>query len=298
MPPRNVLQTGGYVPNLQPNSHRTASQQSQVQSMTPQTTPGFMQARGQGSFGFGGGALGQHQASAPLQQQQQLSSQQQQQTNGTSTPMPPHLAQSSVIGTPSISSSTEVSLDPNDFPVLGSTPTNNTSSSSTAGATAAGGTSYASQAGTGVSLAGSGAGGIGSGSGNQPRDFTPDDFPALGGQSHTNQNQSASQNQNSNQESIPHPPGLNGFQPQEFQQRSRTLLGELTGGIPQGTPGMLNLGPQARNVHPGFQQNQTESDKQQRVSVVFLMRFPHCILPFGQPPSREVNWSTDWKAIE
>ncbi|TEB39977.1 hypothetical protein FA13DRAFT_1724194 [Coprinellus micaceus] len=27
---------------------------------------------------------------------------------------------------------------------------------------------------------------------------------------------------------------------------------------------MLNLGPQARNVHPGFQQNQTESDKLQR----------------------------------
>ncbi|KAF5319908.1 hypothetical protein D9611_011044 [Ephemerocybe angulata] len=265
MPPRNVLQSGGYVPNLQPNSHRTGTQPSQVPSMTPQPTPGFMQARGQGSFAFGGGALGQHQGSAPLQQQQQqqqqLSSQQQQQTNGTSTPMPPHLTQSSIIGTPSIASSTEVALDPNDFPVLGSTPTNTTSSSGTAGGTAAGGTSYASQAGTGVSLAGSSAGGIGSASGNQPRDFTPDDFPALGGQSHNSQSQNGSQNQNSNSDSIPHPPGLNGFQ-QEF--RSRNLLGDLSGGIPQGTPGMLNLGPQARNVHPGFQQNQTESDKLQR----------------------------------
>jgi CCR4-NOT transcription complex subunit 2 len=271
MPPRNVLQTGGYVPNLQPNTHRTGSQQSQVQSMTPQPTPGFMQARAQAGFAFGGGALGQHQASAPLQQQQpqqqQLSSQQQQQTNGTSTPMPPHLTQPSIIGTPSISSSTDVALDPNDFPVLGSTPTNTTSNSAATGGAATGGSSYASQAGTGVSLGGSSAGGIGTGSGNQPRDFTPDDFPALGGQS---QNQSGSQNQSVNQDSIPHPPGLNGFQ-QDFQQRGRNVLGDLSGGISQGTPGMLNLGPQARNVHPGFQQNQTESDKLQRVSILALV---------------------------
>jgi CCR4-NOT transcription complex subunit 2 len=40
--------------------------------------------------------------------------------------------------------------------------------------------------------------------------------------------------------------------------------------LQQATPGMLNLGPsQARNVHPGFQQGQTEAEKQQhRVSVV------------------------------
>ena len=179
--------------------------------------------------------------------------------------MPPHLTQSSIIGTPSISSSSDVALDPNDFPVLGSTPTNTTSNSAASGGAVAGGTSYASQAGTGVSLGGSSVGGIGSGSGNQQRDFTPDDFPALGGQS---QNQSGSQNQGANQDSIPHPPGLNGFQQQQdFQQRGRNLLGDLSGGIPQGTPGMLNLGPQARNVHPGFQQNQTESDKLQRVSI-------------------------------
>lgn len=239
-----------------------------------------MQARGQNSFAFGGGALGQqHQGSAPLQQQQQLSTQQQQQqqqqTNGTSTPMPPHLAQSSIIGTPSISSSSDVALDSNDFPVLGSTPANTTSSSGAAGSAAVGGTSYASQAGTGVSLAGSSAGGIGGGSGNQPRDFTPDDFPALGGQSHSN-NQSGSQSQNANQDSIPHPPGLNGF-PQDFQQRGRNVLGDLSGGVPQGTPGMLNLGPQARNVHPGFQQGQAESDKLQRVSYLRL----HAFTPSG-----------------
>ncbi|TFK27673.1 NOT2 family protein [Coprinopsis marcescibilis] len=287
LPPRNVnvLQAAGYVPGLQPSNHRTTSQQS-VQSMTPQP-PGFMQTRAQSSYAFGAGNLGQHQASGPLQQQQ-ISSQQQQQTNGTSTPMLPHLAHSSVIGTPSLSSASEVALDPNDFPALGSTSTNNTSSSTPGNVTST--TSYASHAGTATSLSGPGsgtnAGSIGAaGSGNPPRDFTPDDFPALGGQQHSNQSQNATGGQNSSQDSIPHPPGLNGFQP-DFQSRARNLMGDLTSGLQQGTPGLLNIAhTQTRNVHPGFQQPQ-ESEKQQRNGSGQTSLPSHLNPPTGiQPPS-------------
>jgi CCR4-NOT transcription complex subunit 2 len=264
LPSRNasVLQATGYVPAPQQNTHRTVTQQ-QVQGMTPQPTPGFMQTRAQNNFAFGAGPLGQHQASVGLQQPP-LSSQQQQQTNGTSNSMPPHLTQSSVIGTPSISSSSDVALDPKDFPALGSTSTNNTTSSTPSNVTHA--TSYASHAGTGSSLGSTGnsanAGTIGGGSGNQTRDFTDNDFPALGGQSHS-ANPSSANSHNGGQDSIPHPPGLNGFQ-QEFQSRSRALTGDLTSSALQ-APGLLNLQP-TRNVHPGFQQGQGESEKQQRVS--------------------------------
>lgn len=298
MPPRNVnvLQSAGYVPALPPNTHRTPSQQS-VPSLAPQPTPGFLQARAQSSYAFGAGTLGQHQASGALQQQQQqLPSQQQHQTNGSTPSMPPHLSQSSVIGTPSISSASEVALDPNDFPALGSTSTNNTTSSTTANVTSA--TSYASHAGTATSLGGaangSNAGAIGAGSGNQQRDFTQDDFPALGGQSHTNQSQNAAGAQNSGQDSIPHPPGLNGFQ-QDFQSRARSLMGDLSSSGLQATPGLLNLAPtQTRNVHPGFQQGQTESEKQQRVSY----RAPGALRCVPLPPfpphhSRVVDHDAD-----
>lgn len=94
-------------------------------------------------------------------------------------PFPPHLAQNAApsLGTaPSVSSQSEVGLDPNDFPALGATPANNSSAASS-GNTA----SYATQAGTGA-----GASGAQAGNGaavNQPRDFTAEDFPALGGQS-------------------------------------------------------------------------------------------------------------------
>lgn len=271
-----MLQGGGYVPGLQPNNHRTPSQQTQTQTMLAQPTPGFMQQRGQSSFAFGGG-LGHSQSATSLQQQQPPqppSQQQQQQTNGTSNSLPPHLSQTPSLGTaPSVSSASE-GFDPNDFPALGSTPANNTSSSSNGG-NAAGSvaTSYASQAGTGVPLGGaggsvSGAGTIGGGTGgsvnaNQTRDFTPDDFPALGGQSQASLQPTATQENHS------HPPGLNGFQHTDHsqqQQHRQNLLGALTGVMPQGTPGMLNLGPaQARNVHPGFQQQvQTEAEKQQQ----------------------------------
>ncbi|KAF9005546.1 hypothetical protein BDQ17DRAFT_1389832 [Cyathus striatus] len=272
MPPRSVnVLGGGYVQSLQPNSHRTPAQQSQVSSITPQPSPGFMQTRGQSGFGFGG-VLGQHQPSAvSLQQQQQqqhqqqLSSQQQQPTNGTSSSLPPHL-QTPNLGSQSVSSTSEVSLDPNDFPALGSTPASNSTSNNANGSTT---TSYASQAGTAVPIGGGagagsgGAGTIGSNGGNQQRDFTPDDFPALGGQSQA-QNQNPSQNQTSNQDGHSHPPGLNGFQHSEHSQQQHRP--NILGGLQHGTPGMLNLGPtQTRNVHPGFQaQSETEKQQQQQ----------------------------------
>jgi CCR4-NOT transcription complex subunit 2 len=284
MPPRNVntLQGGGYVPGLQPSNHRTPSQQSQVQNMVSQSTPNFIQQRGQSSFAFGGG-LAQHQTTTSLQQQQQQqsSSHQHQQANGTSTSLPPHLVQTPSLGTAqSVSSASDVGLDPNDFPALGSTPANNSSTSSN-GATVGGSvtTSYASQAGTGVPLGGTGSTGAGAGtiggsvggSINSTRDFTPDDFPALGGQS---QGQAQNpQNQNSSQDNQSHPPGLNGFQHADHtqQQHRQNLLGALGGSVQPGTPGMLNLG-QSRNVHPGFQQGQSEAEKQQQ-RVSFFQPF-------------------------
>ena len=313
MPPRSVIQ-GGYVPGLQPNNHRaTTTQQSQSQNMVPQPSPGFLPQRGQSTFPFGGAlAQTQSQHQQPTLQQHppnpsQLS--QQQQANGSSNSQPPHLPQNtttpSLSGTaPSVSSASEVGFDPNDFPALGSTPSNINSSSTTNGAIGNGtATSYASQAGTGVLLgtasgagaaSGTAVGGMSSaigtaGSTNQPRDFTPDDFPALSGQVHS-QTQSQAQNAtshppplNQNQESHPHPPGLNGFQHSDHSQQHRqTLLGSLGSGVvlQQGTPGMLNLGPtQARNVHPGFQQGQAEADKQQqRVSVAVDVRFCACTI--------------------
>jgi CCR4-NOT transcription complex subunit 2 len=266
MPPRNVntLQGVGYGPGLQTSGHRTPVPQSGVQNMVSQTTPGFIQQRGQGAFGFGGG-LGQSTTALQQQQLQQSSSHQQQQANGTSTPLPPHLTQTPNLGTtPAVSSASDVGLDPNDFPALGSVPANNTSISSNGNAV--GGsttTSYASQAGTGVSL-GSAVGTIGGsigGSGNATRDFTPDDFPALGGQP-----QPQGQNQSSSHDNQSHPPGLNGFA-DPSQQHRQNLLGSLQ----PGTPGMLHLG-QSRNVHPGFQHGLTEAEKQQqRVRFVLLI---------------------------
>ncbi|KAL0064315.1 transcriptional regulator [Marasmius tenuissimus] len=251
MPPRNVLQPGGYVPAMQPNNHRTPSQQTQGQNMVPQPTPTFIQQRGQGNFGFGG--MGQqHQPTNALQQQQQ------QQVNGTSSSIPPHLTQTpNLANAQSVSSTSEVALDPNDFPALGSTSTNanNSGGNNNGSGGSSVTTSYASQAGTGVGIGGVAIGGTGGGSTNQQRDFTADDFPALGGQS---QSQGQGQNQDATHS---HPPGLNGFQHSEHSHR-QNLLGTLSG---LGTPGLLNLGPQqARNVHPGFQQNHTDAEKQQQ----------------------------------
>lgn len=282
------------MPNLQPTSHRTATQQSQLPGLTPQPTLGFNQPRGQSTFSFGG-ALGQHQPSSVLQQQQSLPSQQQPQqqpqSNGAQSTMSSLLAQTpGLSATPAVSSSAgEVGLDLNDFPALGSTPANPNTSSSNNGSGAGTTASYATQAGTGVLLGGtSGTGNAigGTTTGSQTRDFTPDDFPALGGQAQTNQQSRDSlQNQLSAQDSLAHPPGLNGFQPSEQQTLRQNILGGHSVSL-QGTPGMLNLGPsQSRNIHPGFQQGQTDAEKQQqRVCPLFHngsnFRVRHVIFPF------------------
>ncbi|ESK83477.1 not2 family protein [Moniliophthora roreri MCA 2997] len=238
-----------------PNNHRTPAQQTQT-PMVPQPAQTFIQQRGQSNYGFNGG-LGQHQTTNALQQQ----------VNGTSNSLPLHLTPNPA-NAPSVSSTSEVGLDPNDFPALGSTSTNNNNgggnNNGSGGSSVT--TSYASQAGTGVGMGSGGSiGGTGSGATNQQRDFTPDDFPALGGQNQTQTNQEAGHS---------HPPGLNGFpQHSEHSQHRQNLLGTLSGGLQQSTPGMLNLGPaQARGVHPGFQHTEQEKQQQQQQQRNYNMK--------------------------
>ncbi|KAJ7599869.1 hypothetical protein C8J56DRAFT_999587 [Mycena floridula] len=227
---------GGYVPGLQPSNHRTVNQ-SQSQTMVQQQPgPTFLQQRGQTNFGGFGASLAQHPTSS-------LASQ----TNGSSAQHG-----SSSIGAPSVSSASEVGLDPNDFPALGSVTANNNNSTNNTNGTIGpnGTTSYASQAG---GLAGASATnptvGSGAATTSQPREFTPDDFPALGGQPQST----------SHPENHSHPPGLNGFQPSDHRQ---SLLGSLTGGL---QPGLLNLsGTSTRSLHSAFQTGHSEAEKQQQ----------------------------------
>ncbi|KZT28743.1 hypothetical protein NEOLEDRAFT_1128937 [Neolentinus lepideus HHB14362 ss-1] len=247
LPPRNVMQ--GY-PNL-PN-HRTP------QSLVPQPSPNFIQQRAQSAFPFGSTTQTQQQSLPHTQQQQQQTTT----TQPASSSLPPHLAHQtqpapSTIGTaPSVSSASEVGLDPNDFPALGSGSAA-ASNSMTPGATGAGGASYASQAG-GVAVQGSAS----TSAGNQPRDFTPDDFPALSGGQAQQPSQPAQDS---------HPPGLNGFSQQHSgeQQHRQALIGSLTSSQPsqvgqgQQQPGLLNLG-QSRSIHSGFQ---SEVEKQRNYAM-------------------------------
>lgn len=270
MPPRNVnVFQGGLVPTgIQP---RTSSQQQQQSLVPGAPSPGFIQQRTPGSFPFGG--IGQQ---TPGGQQHppsttpglQQHSSQQQQANGASAGLPPHLTQRATTpslggGLPSASSAAgEVGLDPNDFPALGSSAPTSTSNNGNGGA----GASYASQAGTGANATVAGGVGTGGGAaaanGNQPRDFTPDDFPALGGQSQT-----SSQNQDPQNHPHTQPPGLNGNGFDHSTHR-QNLLGSIQ--QPSGTPGMLNIGAQARNVHPGFQQQGQAEAEKQRVSFISI----------------------------
>ena len=157
---------------------------------------------------------------------------------------------------PSVSSTSELGLDPNDFPALGANPSTTTSASNPTPAT-----SYALQAGTG--LLPSGSSGAASGGSALTRDFTADDFPALGGgpaptqqqqQQPSQQQQQSSQGQQQAQTSSHdgHPPGL-GSHPGNQQQQ-------------QQQPGLLNLGPRA------LQTLQSESEKQ-RVRD----QYPHAV---------------------
>jgi CCR4-NOT transcription complex subunit 2 len=213
-----------------------------------------------------------------MQQPQSLPSQQQQQqqTNGTASALSSLHAQTSNSGpAPSVASTSDVGLDPNDFPALGSTPANANSSNSN-NTSGAGATSYATQAGTGVLLGGTGGGSMGTSAagGIQTRDFNPDDFPALGGQTQTTQQTRDPSNHSSTTPDLSHPPGLNGFQPSEQQQLRQNILGHQSSGLQQVTPGMLNLGPtQPRNIHPGFQQAPTDAEKQQQRVRLFMPYF-------------------------
>ncbi|KAI9454074.1 hypothetical protein BJY52DRAFT_1286198 [Lactarius psammicola] len=251
LPPRNIV--AAYpTPGLQ--NHRA------TQNLVPQPTPGgFVQPRTPGGFAFGG--------ANPQQQQQQSQPQQ----SHPQLPLPPHQQQQPPTSahpslshlqstTPSlgggggtgngggtalsVSSTSELGLDPNDFPALGATPSTATSTSNPTPAT-----SYASQAGTGVPPSGST--GATSGGSALPRDFTADDFPALGGgptpaqqqQQQSSQQQQQHQPSQGQQQTQPtshdsHPPGLGGLGNQQQQ------------------PGLLNLGPRA------LQSLQSETEKQ------------------------------------
>jgi CCR4-NOT transcription complex subunit 2 len=215
-------------------------QNHRAQSLVPQPSPGFIQQRTVGAntanaFNFAGNMQQQQQQQQQQavaqqstqqqqhqqQQQQQASSLQQQQPqpphpqsqlqNTATNAVPPHLVQQ---GTPGLSSATQnnsdVSLDPNDFPALGSGNTPGGTANATSNANLH--SSYATQAGTGVPPASVGAvsGPQGAGAGQTSRDFGPDDFPALGGQAQ--QQQETPQTQEATAVSQQHPPGLNGFQ--------------------------------------------------------------------------------------
>ncbi|KAI0315595.1 hypothetical protein OF83DRAFT_1164717 [Amylostereum chailletii] len=256
MPPRNAMTAYPGLPN-----HR-------AQNMVPQPSPGFVQQR---TAGFPFGATLQQQTQQQLQQQHpqgplQSHSQQQQPNQPPSSAhanLPPHLTPTATPNSggnagnntaPSASSTSEVGLDPNDFPALGSTPapTHATATSGNGNGSNGNGGSYASQAGTGVPLSGNGNGNGGGNGGvggqgvgaNLTRDFTADDFPALGGP--TQQLQQPS----SQQTSDGHPPGLNGLHNEPQRQQPQ-----------QQHPGLLNLGPRAL---PGMQ---SEAEKQRHLKL-------------------------------
>ena len=246
LPPRNIVAP---YPTQGLQNHRA------TQNLVPQPSPGgFVQPRTPGGFAFGG--------ANPQQQQQQQSQPQQ---SHPQLPLPPHQQQQQPptsahpslshlqSATPSlggaggngsgggtalsVSSTSELGLDPNDFPALGATPSTATSTNNPTPAT-----SYASQAGTGVPPSGST--GTTSGGSALPRDFTADDFPALGG-GPTPAQQQQHQPSQGQQQTQPtshdgHPPGLGGLGNQQQQQQ----------------PGLLNLGPRA------LQSLQSESEKQ------------------------------------
>lgn len=228
------------------------------QNIVPQPSPNFIQQRGQSAFPFGGGIQQQSQASSQHTQQTALShathQQQQTQPSAATPSLPPHLSQNaapSLTTAPSVSSASEAGLDHSEFPALGSTPTSlNTPSTTNA-------TSYASQAGTGT-----GAGAVGNGvqSGAAQRDFTADDFPALGGSAPGTQQQAS---QAAQSPTDAHPPGLNGFRQNNDAAHQQSLLGALSGGTQQ-QPGLLNLSGQARN------QTTFQSEADKRVSFSAL----------------------------
>ena len=221
-----------------------------AQNIVSQPTPNYIQRSQQGSgYPFQAGLAGQQQTQQQQQQQQHpplqhpQPSQQPQQSTNSSSLLPPNSTTPNLGTNHSVSSASEVGLDPNDFPALGSTPATNSTSNQT-NLAQNNATSYATQAG-GATVTGSGNAQSGATS------LTAEDFPALGGSQTTHQ-PSQSQPQ---LHDLPHPPGLNGFNDQNHRPG---IISGITPGTQQ--PGVLNIGQQ--RLH----QFQSEADK--RVSFV------------------------------
>jgi CCR4-NOT transcription complex subunit 2 len=210
LPPRNIAVNNTIMPGFPTVRPGTGFAQQQQQQRGTSTS----------AFAFAGG-LGQAQGQGAGV------------GSGMQPPLPP----------PSTTPSSELGLEPNDFPALGSG-TSSGAAAAAGGASAA--ASYASQAGVAAQAQGGGAG-------QQQRDFTPDDFPALGGQQQQQQAPGA-------------PPGLNGF---GGAGASADGLASLPR---QQTPGLLNLGP----VRSASAQAQASLDaEKQRVrdfAMLFLLR--------------------------
>lgn len=235
LPPGGGLRQG--FPGLT-SGHRTPGQNMVLQS------PGFIQQRGQTSYPFGTSLQPHPPAQAHPTNQTSLGHSQAQQppqpssATTTSSSLPPHLQSGGgapgLGNTQSGSSGGDVALDPNDFPALGSGSTGANGGAGAAGATSSPVTtlasSYASQAGTGGASAGQSVSTGTTGNANGPRDFTPDDFPALGGQSSTQQSTQSQSQSNQAEGNASHPPGLNGFE--NRQQPGLIHLGAARG-IPQ-----------------------------------------------------------------
>lgn len=234
------------------------------QSIVPQPSPNYLQQQRAQNYPFSGGLATQQQQQQNQSQQHQHTPLQHNQQSGTNSNVQTHPPPNSTtpnLGTAqSVSSASEVGLDPNDFPALGSTPANTTSTNTSSGNTTT--TSYATQVGTTVQLGGTGAVGQSNSNGNQARDFTADDFPALGGGVGSSQSsQQQPQSQQSGQHEPAHPPGLNGYNDQSHRQN-------LLSGLPsqsqsqntQQQPGLLNLGQQRLHTF--------QSEAEKRVSGV------------------------------
>ena len=216
-----------------------------AQNIVPQPTPSYIQRSQQNSgYPFQTGLAGQQQQHPPLQHPQP--SQQPQQSTNSSNLLPPNSTTPNLGTNHSASSASEVGLDPNDFPALGSAPPTNPTPNQT-NPTQNNTTSYATQAG-GTTVAGSGNTQSGT------TGLTAEDFPALGGSQTTHQpSQSQSQHHD-----LSHPPGLNGFNDQNHRPG---ILSGITSGTQQ--PGVLNIGQQ--RLH----QFQSEADK--RVSLILYL---------------------------
>lgn len=293
MPPRNALQQQTFQGI--PGNHRTPGQNMVLPS------PNFMQQRGQTGYPFGASTAAQQPHQQQQQQQQQLQSTHQQshsslplgqQQQSAAGVLQQHLQASNLANAQSNTPTNDGGLDPNDFPALGSAPVNTNSGVAVSSPATTLASSYASQAGTGGTASGQPQNhtqnnAIASGASNQPRDFTPDDFPALGGQQ-TSSQQQQSQSQQQSLQDTSHPPGLNGFEQRQPMP-----------------PGMINLAAGQRNLLPDSDKRGTSklatwngtsasSSTQQNGSLQHNQQLsgpPGISMPFRQQPQQQPQQS-------